>query len=232
MALGAEPHVEENWAIESGLFTLDGAGLGAVFDSVDLDRDMVPHVAKPGTVVGAVSAAAEAASGLAAGTPLVVGGADHVLSAYAAGLAPRVTGWSSSAVPGTSWPSATRRVSTPGSTSTHTRSPGCGSPTAAWPRVAASSAGCRRCFGGPALLAARRRGHLRRDPRELLCLPYFLGEKSPHARPRPTRVVRRTAPRPRRAVTCTGRCSRRSRTASVTTWRCSSGGESTWQSPA
>jgi xylulokinase len=38
-------------------------------------------------VIGSVSAAAAAATGLRAGTPIVTGGADHVLSAYAAGLA-------------------------------------------------------------------------------------------------------------------------------------------------
>jgi xylulokinase len=40
----------------------------------------------PGTAVGAVSPAAAEATGLRAGTSIVVGGADHVLSAYGAGL--------------------------------------------------------------------------------------------------------------------------------------------------
>ena len=48
---------------------------------------VVPPVADPGTVIGAVSQAAAAETGLRAGTPIVAGGADHVLSAYAAGLA-------------------------------------------------------------------------------------------------------------------------------------------------
>ena len=49
--------------------------------------EVVPRVADPGTVIGAVSQAAAAETGLRAGTPIVAGGADHVLSAYAAGLA-------------------------------------------------------------------------------------------------------------------------------------------------
>ena len=51
-----------------------------------IDRAVLPPVADPGTVVGEVSAAAAAQTGLRAGTPIVAGGADHVLSAYAAGL--------------------------------------------------------------------------------------------------------------------------------------------------
>src|ERR1019366_10771882 len=43
-------------------------------------------VLRPGSVAGEVTAAAAEASGLRAGTTIVVGGADHVLSAYGAGL--------------------------------------------------------------------------------------------------------------------------------------------------
>jgi xylulokinase len=43
-------------------------------------------VHRPGEVVGQMSAEAAARTGLRVGTPLVVGGADHVLAAYAAGL--------------------------------------------------------------------------------------------------------------------------------------------------
>ena len=85
-ALGAEPHVERNWAIESGLFALNGRRLDPVLESAGASPDLVPDVCEPGTVVGAVSAAAAAATGLRAGTPIVVGGADHVSSAYGAGL--------------------------------------------------------------------------------------------------------------------------------------------------
>jgi len=85
-ALGAQAHVEYNWAIESGLYDFDGVTLDAVRTATPVTWPKLLEVANPGDVVGEVSAAAAAATGLRVGTPIVVGGADHVLSAYGAGL--------------------------------------------------------------------------------------------------------------------------------------------------
>jgi len=85
-ALGASLHVEYNWAIESGLYDFDGRVLDAVLDATALTWPNLLDVAHPGQVVGALSASAAAATGLRTGTTIVVGGADHVLSAYGAGL--------------------------------------------------------------------------------------------------------------------------------------------------
>jgi xylulokinase len=84
--LGAGRHVEENWALESGLYLLDGRPCAEVLAAAHWLADRLVPVHRPGDVVGQVSVAAAAATGLREGTPLVVGGADHVLSAYAAGL--------------------------------------------------------------------------------------------------------------------------------------------------
>ena len=84
--LGAEPHVEQNWAIESGLFTLDGEPLAEALERTDTPAQLFPAVRPPGTVVGEVSAEAASQTGLRTRTPVVVGGADHVSSAYGAGL--------------------------------------------------------------------------------------------------------------------------------------------------
>ncbi|KHK95497.1 carbohydrate kinase [Microbacterium mangrovi] len=86
MSLGARPHVEQNWAIESGLFALDGEPMDAVFQAAHVEPRRIPPSVVPGAVVGAIDAAAADRTGLAVGTPLVVGGADHVLSAFAAGV--------------------------------------------------------------------------------------------------------------------------------------------------
>lgn len=86
MALGAAPHVELNWAIESGLGTTDGQRYAPMYDAAGLAHDIVPDVLTPGAQAGTLSAAAAAATGLPQGLPLIVGGADHVLSAYAAGV--------------------------------------------------------------------------------------------------------------------------------------------------
>lgn len=84
--LGAEPHLERNWAIESGLFELDGTPAADVIAAADLDPALLPPVRDPGDPVGALSAAAATATGLRAGTPIFAGLADHVSSAYGAGL--------------------------------------------------------------------------------------------------------------------------------------------------
>ena len=84
--LGAADHVEENWALESGLYDMDLQPIGAVLDAAGVAWPSLLEACAPGTVVGSVSAAAAEATGLRAGTSIVVGGADHVLSAYGAGL--------------------------------------------------------------------------------------------------------------------------------------------------
>ncbi|WP_368496987.1 FGGY-family carbohydrate kinase [Herbiconiux sp. A18JL235] len=86
MALGAEPHVEQNWALESGLFTIAGERVGRVLDAAGLDPALLPAVLAPGTRAGSLSAQLAERTGLNPGTALVVGGADHVLSAFAAGV--------------------------------------------------------------------------------------------------------------------------------------------------
>lgn len=84
--MGAPANVETNWALESGLFNLDGSLAADVWAAADADPSWVPQRRAPGDVVGSVSSAAARETGLLEGTPIVVGGADHVLSAYAAGL--------------------------------------------------------------------------------------------------------------------------------------------------
>lgn len=86
MALGAETHVEENWALESGLYDFGHEPLDELRAATGIDWPAPAPVRVPGSVVGEVSARAAEATGLAAGTTIVVGGADHVLSAYGAGL--------------------------------------------------------------------------------------------------------------------------------------------------
>jgi len=84
--LGAEPHLERNWAIESGLYELGGSPAADVIAAADLDLGLLPPVLDPGEPVGTVNRDAAAATGLRPGTPIFVGLADHVSSAYGAGL--------------------------------------------------------------------------------------------------------------------------------------------------
>ncbi len=85
--LGAPPHVERNWALESGLYEIDGRVAHDIAAAAGCPPDLLPPPVHPGQRLGEVSTSAAAETGLAPGTPIVVGGADHVSSAYAAGLA-------------------------------------------------------------------------------------------------------------------------------------------------
>lgn len=177
-ALGARRHVEQNWAMESGLFTLGGEVVEAMFTAGEFDRDLVPELAVPGEIVGEVSPHAAAATGLNWGTPIVVGGADHVLSAFAACLY-EPGDWLVKLGGGGDILAVTASALTDKRLylDAHPQ-PGLWLPN-----------GCMATSGSlvrwlaelvdehdlPAL------GELaeRRPPGEVLCLPYFLGEKSP-----------------------------------------------------
>ncbi len=83
---GAVAHVEQNWALESGLYDLDLRPLDSVPEATQITWPAFLPVMRPGTIAGEVTSEAAAATGLRAGTAIVVGGADHVLSAFGAGL--------------------------------------------------------------------------------------------------------------------------------------------------
>ena len=85
--LTGERSVELNWAIESGLYdfgTRDWAP--DVLAAIDLDPARLPAVRQPADIVGRVTALAAEQTGLRVGTPVIAGSADHVASAFAAGL--------------------------------------------------------------------------------------------------------------------------------------------------
>jgi xylulokinase len=79
--------VEENWALESGF--LDLATNRFAEDLVALGRiaaTLLPEIHAPHEIIGAVTEEAAAASGLKPGTPVAAGCADHVASAFVAGI--------------------------------------------------------------------------------------------------------------------------------------------------
>ena len=87
-------------------------------------------------IAGSVSREAALQTSLEAGTPIYVGGADHVLSAYAAGLSATGDWLVKLGGAGDILVVSDCRRSTGGCTWTPIRSPGSGCPTAAWPRPA------------------------------------------------------------------------------------------------
>jgi xylulokinase len=85
--LTGERFVEANWALESGLYDLTSQSWAAdVAGAANLDLDRLAPVKGSSDVIGQVTPDAAAATGLPAGIPVVAGSADHVASAFAAGL--------------------------------------------------------------------------------------------------------------------------------------------------
>jgi xylulokinase len=178
MALGADAHVEQNWALESGLFTIDGEVAHRVVAASGLDVSTLPPVYRPGTKVGEVSSAAAELTGLRPGTALVVGGADHVLSAFAAGVnrpgdaLVKLGGAGDILVASDTKVVDERLYLDAHPVPDHWLPNGC----------MATSGSLIRWFqalvGGPELTTLDDEAMLA-APAEVLCLPYFLGEKSP-----------------------------------------------------
>ena len=188
--LGAAPHVERNWALESGLFELEPGGAltplhpvrEALAGLAGIKPEVVPTVADPGTVIGAVSPPAAAETGLRAGTPIVVGGADHVLSAYAAGLASPgdwlvKLGGAGDILVVSGYPLVDERLYLDAHPVAGLWLPnGCMATSGSLIRWFQSVSGSA---SNPAPVADLEAEAITAAPAELICLPYFLGEKSP-----------------------------------------------------
>jgi xylulokinase len=79
--------IEQNWALESGFLDLSSGRIDPELVALGhIDPAKLPPVRPSHEVVGEVTSAAAAATGLAAGTPVVAGCADHVASAFVAGI--------------------------------------------------------------------------------------------------------------------------------------------------
>ncbi|MFE4663935.1 FGGY-family carbohydrate kinase [Streptomyces sp. NPDC056716] len=181
--LGAHPHIERNWAIESGLFALEGTPLDSVAAAAGLDLRVIPPVAAPGTVVGTVSAEAARATGLSTSTRLVVGGADHVLSAFAAGVEGPgdwlvKLGGAGDILVASDRPITDSRLYL----DAHPR-PGHWLPNGCMATSGSLIRWFQSIVGGTDLLQLDDEAAAR-TPADVLCLPYFLGEKSPLHDPR------------------------------------------------
>lgn len=178
MAMGAEPHVEENWAIESGLFALDRTLFEPALGAAKITPRRLPPVKRPGDVVGHVSAKAAAATGLSSSAQLVVGGADHVLSAFAAGVEREgiclvKLGGAGDILAASNSPVVDERIYL----DTHPI-PGLWLPNGCMATSGSLIRWMQSLLGGESLVAMDDRAS-RRQAAQVLCLPYFLGEKSP-----------------------------------------------------
>jgi len=164
--------------LESGLFTIDGDIADAVVTAAGLDSSTLPPVHRPGSWVGDLSQEAAQLTGLNAGTALIVGGADHVLSAFAAGVnAPgdalvKLGGAGDILVA-----SDTRVVDERLYLDAHPV-PGHWLPNGCMATSGSLIRWFQTLIGGDDLTVLDDEAAAS-APAEVLCLPYFLGEKSP-----------------------------------------------------
>jgi len=85
--LTGERVIEHNWALEAGFVDLaTHARADDLLALAHLTMNQVPPVKPSSEVIGEVTQEAARATGLAAATPVVAGCADHVASAYVAGI--------------------------------------------------------------------------------------------------------------------------------------------------
>ncbi len=78
---------ERNWALESGLFDLHRQDWDQSLLALStINREWLGEVHWPSEVVGEVTTEAANYTGLSAGMPVVAGSADHIASAFSAGL--------------------------------------------------------------------------------------------------------------------------------------------------
>jgi xylulokinase len=82
--------LERNWALESGLYDLHRQDWDEdLLRLAQADRQWLGPVHAPSDIIGHVTAEAARHTGLRPGTPVVAGSADHVASAFSAGLKAR-----------------------------------------------------------------------------------------------------------------------------------------------
>ncbi len=85
--LTGEKRLEHNWALEAGVVDVaDGRVAPDLVALGGIAPGVLPPIAESHAVIGHVTAEAAARNGLPAGLPVVAGAADHVASAYAAGV--------------------------------------------------------------------------------------------------------------------------------------------------
>jgi xylulokinase len=177
-ALGADIHVERNWALESGLFTIDGEQADVVLKAANLDAGLLPPVRNPGTQAGVLSPEAAEWTGLQAGTALIVGGADHVLSAYAAGVNHPGDGLVKLGGAGDILVASDVQVTDERLYLDAHPVPGRWLPNGCMATSGSLIRWFQAVIGGEDLAVLDAEA-AQRAPAEVLCLPYFLGEKTP-----------------------------------------------------
>ncbi len=79
--------VEKNWALESGLYDLTTKDwIPKIVHLAGIDKDLLLPIKDSSEIVGTISKEASLLTGLLEGTPVIAGSADHISSAFSAGI--------------------------------------------------------------------------------------------------------------------------------------------------
>jgi xylulokinase len=182
IALGAIPHVESNWALESGLYNWDGSPAIEVIDAVPADWPQLLAPLPSGTSVGHVSESAAQELGLSTDTEIIVGGSDTVLSAYGAGLMHPGDALVKLGGAGDIMVVSDNKVLDKRLYLDLYPIPGKWLPNGCMATSGSLLRWEQKIFGGVGLQILDAEAEIS-QPGNLLVLPYFLGEKSPHHDP-------------------------------------------------
>ncbi|HHY80078.1 MAG TPA: FGGY-family carbohydrate kinase [Thermoanaerobacter sp.] len=85
--LTGNPHVEMNWALESGMWLVrEKKWYDDILEVADIKKEILPPVFEPIEIVGETIPEIEKEIGFPAGVPVIAGSADHIASSLAVGL--------------------------------------------------------------------------------------------------------------------------------------------------
>lgn len=149
-----------------------------MLETAEIPAELLPPVVRPGDGLGKISAAFSTKTGLSPDTLLVAGGADHVLSAYAAGVdSPGdwliKLGGAGDILTVSTEPIIDARMYL----DAHPKE-GLWLPNGCMATSGSLIRWFQSLIGGESLAALDNEA-AERSPAQVLCLPYFLGEKSP-----------------------------------------------------
>ena len=78
--------LEKNWALESGMWRIEGGWDEEILKATGIDERILPEVRDPWEIIGETSKEVEKATGFPSGIPVIAGSADHIASALATGM--------------------------------------------------------------------------------------------------------------------------------------------------
>jgi len=80
------PNIEKNWALESGMWRIQGGWDDEILNLAGIDPSLLPRVYDPWEIIGGLKDNVARETNLPSGIPVVGGSADHIASALGVGM--------------------------------------------------------------------------------------------------------------------------------------------------